>query len=122
MLIPFLVTKIHKARITATDLNYSGSISIDKEIMKKANLREFQKVEIYNITNGNRFSTYVISAENGSKDIIINGAAAHLVSKGDEIIIAAYALIDEREFDSLVSVILLMDENNDIVRVVNGKL
>ena len=122
MLIPFLISKIHKARITETDLNYSGSISIDPDIMKKASLREFQKVDVYNITNGNRFSTYVISGGSGSKDIVINGAAAHLVSIGDEIIVAAYALIDERELDSTCCVILLMNENNDIESVINGKI
>lgn len=122
MLIPFLVSKIHKARITSTDLNYSGSISIDSEIMKRANLREFQKVDVYNITNGNRFSTYVISADSGSKDIVVNGAAAHMVSKGDMIIIAAYALIDERELDSMCAVILLMNEKNEIEKVMNGKI
>jgi len=122
MYIPFLVSKIHAAKVTGTDLNYSGSISIDEEIAQKANLREFQKVEIYNITNGNRLSTYVLLAEKGSKEIVLNGAAAHLVNKGDRIIIAAYAYIDEVELNSLSAKILILDENNNIEKVIDGKL
>lgn len=122
MLIPFLISKIHNARVTGADISYTGSISIDPEIIKKAGLREFQKVEIYNITNGNRFATYVISAENGSKDFVLNGAAARLVAVGDRIIIAAYALLDERELNTLNATILLMNEDNCIERVITGKL
>jgi aspartate 1-decarboxylase len=122
MLIPFLVSKIHRARVTRTNLDYSGSIGIDEEIMKKAGLREYQKVEVYNTTNGNRFSTYVVSEKSGGGDIVVKGAAAHLVSQGDIIIIAAYAMIDEIELNSLNSVILIMDENNGIERIVQGKL
>lgn len=117
MMIPFLISKIHRAIITASDKDYNGSISIDAEIMAAAKLREFQKVEIYNITNGNRFSTYTIQAEKGKGEIIINGAAAHLVNPGDKIIIAAYALIDEKELNSLNSVIVLMKEKNRIDKI-----
>ncbi|MCK4944040.1 MAG: aspartate 1-decarboxylase [Candidatus Aminicenantes bacterium] len=122
MLIPFLISKIHKAKVTGTNLDYAGSIGIDEEIMIKANLREFQKVEVYNISNGNRFATYVIQDQAGSKNIVLNGTAAHLVSKGDTIIIVAYALIDERELNSLSSVVLIMNDNNQIEKIVNGKL
>jgi len=122
MLIPFLISKIHDARVTGADINYSGSIAIDTEIMKKANLREFQKVDVYNINNGQRLSTYVIAAQAGSKAFILNGAAARLVAVGDRIIVAAYALLDERELNSLNAPILLMDEKNNIERVLSGKL
>jgi aspartate 1-decarboxylase len=122
MLIPFLISKIHNARVTGADISYSGSISIDPEIMKKAGLRELQKVEIYNITNGQRFATYIIAAQSGSKDFILNGAAARLVAIGDRIIVAAYALLDERELNSLNATILLMDEKNNVERVISGKL
>jgi aspartate 1-decarboxylase len=122
MLIPFLISKIHNARVTDANPNYSGSIAIDTAIIRKAGLREFQKVEVYNITNGNRFSTYVIAAENEGREIVLNGAAAHLVSVGDRIIIAAYALLDERELNSLNATILLMDEKNGVERVISGKL
>ncbi|MCK4836799.1 MAG: aspartate 1-decarboxylase [Candidatus Aminicenantes bacterium] len=122
MLIPFLISKIHRARVTGTNLDYAGSIGIDEEIMKKANLREYQKIEVYNISNGNRFSTYVIQEKPGKKEIILNGAAAHLVSEGDIIIVVAYAMIDERELNTLNSVILIMNEKNEISKIVNGKL
>jgi aspartate 1-decarboxylase len=122
MLIPFLVSKIHRCSVTGTDLNYAGSILIDEDIVKKANLKEYQKVEVYNISNGNRFSTYVILGKSGSKEIVLNGAAAHLVSKGDRIIVAAYALIDERELNSLKNTILIMNEKNEIVKSINGKI
>lgn len=122
MLIPFLISKIHRAKVTGTDLDYFGSVTIDEEIMRQANLRENQKVEVYDITNGNRLNTYVIPAPAGSKQFVLNGAAAHLVDVGDIIIIAAYALIEERELNTLNSVLLLMNEDNTINRVVNGKL
>jgi len=122
MLIPFLISKIHNARVTGANTEYSGSIAIDAELMKQAGLREFQKVEIYNITNGNRFSTYIIIAESGSGDIVLNGAAAHKVSIGDRIIIAAYGLLDERELNSLNATILLLNESNGVERVISGKL
>jgi aspartate 1-decarboxylase len=122
MMIPFLISKIHRARVTGTDLNYFGSVTIDEEIMKQANLRENQKVEVYDITNGSRLNTYVIPAPPGSRQIVLNGAAAHLVNVGDTIIIAAYALIDERELNTLNSVVVLMNEDNTVNKVVNGKL
>lgn len=122
MFIPYLIAKIHNARVTGADLNYAGSISIDSDLIKEAGLREFQKVDVYNITNGNRLSTYVISAPAGSREFILNGAAAHLVSVGDRIIVAAYALLDERELNSRSATILLVDENNNVERVIHGKL
>lgn len=122
MFIPFLISKIHSARVTGANPDYSGSISIDIDIMKKAGLREFQKVEIYNITNGNRLATYTIAAESGSREFILNGAAARQVAVGDKIIVAAYALLDERELNSRNVTILLMNEHNDVERVINGKL
>ncbi len=122
MLIPFLISKIHDARVTGANINYSGSISIDPDIITKAGLREFQKVEVYNINNGNRLSTYVIAAQKGSRDFVLNGAAARLVAAGDRIIVAAYALLDERELNSLNATILLMDDKNNIERIITGKL
>lgn len=122
MLIPFMISKIHRARVTNTNLDYYGSISIDEEIMKKANVRENQKVDVYNCTNGNRLTTYVIAAPRGSKDIVLNGAAAHLVSNNDLVIIVAYGLLDEKELGSRNSVVLFMDKNNNIEKIVNGKL
>jgi len=123
MLIPFLISKIHRAVVTGADIDYVGSISIDTDLIEAANVREYQKVEVYNISNGKRFSTYVIAAEKGSEDIILNGAAAHLVKKGDKLIIAAYALIDEKELESIDTTIVLMKEgSNSINKIIHGKI
>jgi aspartate 1-decarboxylase len=122
MFIPFLIAKIHSARVTDANPDYAGSISIDGAIMKQAGLREFQKVEVYNITNGNRLATYTMAAESGSREFILNGAAAHLVNIGDKIIVAAYALLDERELNSRSVTILLMNDKNEVERIIGGKL
>ena len=90
-----LKSKIHRATVTYADLNYNGSISIDRTLCQAADLLEFEKVDIYNITNGERFSTYVIFGK--PDEIGLNGAAARRVQKGDLIIIASYAEYDERE-------------------------
>lgn len=87
--------KIHRAKVTQTDINYNGSITIDKALCKKADILENEKVDIYNINNGERFSTYVIY---GKKGVIgINGAAARLAQKGDLIIVVSYVQIEDRE-------------------------
>ncbi len=122
MLIPFLISKIHNARVTGVNLEYSGSITIDTDLMEKAKMRQFQQVDIYNITNGKRFTTYVINGQKGSGQMELNGAAARLAAVGDKIIVAAYAHLDERELDSLCSVILIMNEKNEVEKVINGKL
>ena len=96
MFIEILSSKIHRATVTDADVNYVGSITIDETLIKKANLKLHQKVNIYDITNGERFSTYVIKGEAGSGAICLNGAAAKKVSKGDKIIIAAYASMTAR--------------------------
>ncbi len=121
MMIPFLVSKIHRATVTATDINYEGSVAIDEALVEKANLRHFQRVEIYNLTNGNRFATYVIPHRRDSREIVVNGAAARLVSAGDKVIIAAYALIDEKELDALNAVVLQLGAGNEIERVLHAK-
>jgi len=122
MMIPFLISKIHRAEVTGQDLNYNGSISIDKSLIDAANLREYQKVDIYNISNGNRFSTYVITAPKDSGEILLNGAAAHLVNNGDKIIIASYAYVDEKELNSIDSLIVLLKDKNRIDKVIHGKI
>jgi aspartate 1-decarboxylase len=122
MLIPFLISKIHRATVSGTDINYEGSIAIDEDIMEKANLRVFQKVEVYNINNGARFSTYVLPWPRASKEIMVNGAAARLVQPGDMVIIAAFALIAEKELDSLNAVIVNMKTDNEIDKITSIKL
>jgi len=122
MLIPYLIAKIHRATVTGADLNYEGSIAIDEEIMEKAGLRVFQKVDVYNVANGARWSTYVLPWPRRSRGIVVNGAAARLVHPGDMIIIAAYALLDEKELNSLSAVILNMGPENEIEKITQTKL
>ncbi len=105
-----LKSKIHRATVTDADLNYEGSISIDKTLCDKADLIEFEKVDIYNITNGERFSTYVIYGREGQ--IGLNGAAARKVHVGDLIIIASYAEYDENECSNYKAKLVFVDEYN----------
>lgn len=93
MQVPVLLSKIHRATVTDADLHYEGSITIDRRLMDLAGLLAFQQVQIYNVTNGARFETYVIEGEADSGCICINGAAAHLAGTGDIIIIAAYVSV-----------------------------
>jgi aspartate 1-decarboxylase len=109
-----LKSKIHRAIVTGSDLNYEGSIAIDTELMKSANFNEFEKVEIYNINNGQRFSTYVIKGKAG--EVALNGAAARLVQKGDLIIIACFVMIDEKELNKFHPKIVLVDDKNVPIR------
>lgn len=110
MILTVLKSKIHRAKVTGSDLDYEGSIAIDTNLMKAASLNEFEKVEIYNINTGARFSTYVINGKEG--EISLNGAAARLVQKNDLIIIACYAQIDEKEISNFKPRIVLVDEQN----------
>ena len=110
MMVTILKSKIHRAKVTGSDLNYEGSIAIDHRLMKSASLYEFEKVDIFNINNGKRFSTYVIRGKPG--EISLNGAAARLVQKDDLLIIVSYAQIDESDLNSFKPKIILVDENN----------
>lgn len=112
MLVTIYKSKIHRATVTACDLNYIGSITIDSELMKKANLLENEKVQVANINNGERFETYVIAGEPNSGVIQINGAAAHKASKGDLIIIIAYGVMKQEEAANFKPAIVHVDENN----------
>lgn len=109
-----LKSKIHKATVTGSDLNYEGSIAIDKSLCEKANLLEFEKVDIYNVNNGNRFSTYVIYG--GEGEVILNGAAARLVQARDKIIIACYSMFDEAETKKHKPIILILDSSNSVLQ------
>ena len=105
-----LKSKIHRATVTDADLNYEGSISIDKSLCKKADMIEFEKVDIYNVTNGERFSTYIIYG--GSGEICLNGAAARKVHKGDLVIIASFAEYEENEASEHYPQIIVVDKKN----------
>ena len=110
MKIEVLKSKIHRARVTDVDLNYIGSITIDEEWMLLAGLYEFEKVHVLNINNGERFETYVIQGEKGSRDIILNGAAARKVQKGDLVIIMAYAFLDSSEVECFEPKIVIAED------------
>ncbi len=112
-----LKSKIHRARITRCDLNYEGSITIDIALAEKANLKEFERVDVYNVTNGKRFSTYVLYGERNSGIIELNGAAARLGEIGDLVIIASYAMYDEKELKNFKPTILLVDKSNKIKEI-----
>jgi aspartate 1-decarboxylase len=110
----FLRSKIHRATVTEANLEYEGSITIDRYLMNAAGLLPFEKVEIYNVTNGKRFETYVIEGEPGAGDICVNGAAAHMVSKGDNIIIACYCMLHEGQVLDHKPKLVFVDEKNRI--------
>jgi len=114
--IEMLYSKIHRATVTDANLNYVGSITIDEELMEAANLLVGQKVDIVNINNGERFSTYVIKGERGKRDICLNGAAARKVHPGDKIIIIAYVQMDIKEAKSFKPSVVIVDENNNIIK------
>jgi len=114
MNIEVLKSKIHRATITMADLNYVGSIAIDEDLMDAANLIENEKVEIFNINNGERLSTYVIKGERGSGTISLNGAAARKAMKGDLVIIVSYASMDFEEAKQFKPAIIFPDNLNHI--------
>lgn len=114
MVIEVLKSKIHRANITQADLNYIGSITIDEDLMDAVNLIENEKVDVLNINNGERLTTYVIKGERGSGSISLNGAAARKVAVGDLVIIASYASMDFNEAKSFKPSIIFPDENNKI--------
>jgi len=117
MLLNFLKSKIHRATVTEANLHYEGSIAIDKNLMDKAGLLPYEQVDVLNITNGNRLTTYVIEAESGSGTIGIQGAAAHLASKGDLVIICAYCQIDEKNSHGYKAKNILVNEENGIEKI-----
>ncbi len=112
MIRTLLKSKIHRARVTGADLHYEGSVTIDRLLMEAADICEYEQVDIYDITNGARLTTYAISGEPGSGVICINGAAAHLVHPGDLVIILTYAHYDEARVHRHVPAIIQVDEQN----------
>jgi len=114
MLMEMLYSKLHRATVTDANLNYVGSITIDEELLEAAQMRVGQKVEILNINNGERFSTYIILGERGKRDICLNGAAARKVHKGDKVIIVAYATYDEKELVNYKPKVVILDDDNNI--------
>ncbi|MFO6423973.1 aspartate 1-decarboxylase [Motilimonas sp. KMU-193] len=111
-----LTGKLHQARVTHAELNYEGSCAIDQDFMDAAGILEYEQIEIYNIDNGERFSTYAIVGERGSKIISVNGAAARKAAVGDRVIICTYASMNEAEIKSHKPSLVYLDANNNIVR------
>ncbi|RKX60281.1 MAG: aspartate 1-decarboxylase [Thermodesulfobacteriota bacterium] len=114
MLRSMLKSKIHRATITEADLNYEGSITIDSGLMEAADLLPFERIMVYNISNGSRFDTYVIEGERGSGSICLNGAAARKGSPGDLIIIASYGLYSKDEIAGGKSILVWVDGKNQL--------
>ncbi len=117
MTIEMLYSKLHRATVTDANLNYVGSITVDRDLMDAARLRVGQRVEIVNINNGERFATYVIEGERGKRDICLNGAAARKAEIGDKIIIIAYASMTFEEAESFKPHVVLMDDHNEIMEI-----
>ena len=119
MEISLLKAKIHRAVVTQADLDYVGSVTIDTQLLDEAGIMEYEKVQIVDINNGNRFETYTIAGEKGSGIICLNGAAAKCVSVGDKVIIMAYANMSPDEAAQHRPTVLFVDDNNNIVRKAN---
>jgi aspartate 1-decarboxylase len=112
MLLNMLKAKIHRATVTHAELHYEGSCAIDGLLLDASGIHEYEQIHIYNVANGQRFSTYAIRAENGSGIISINGAAAHRASPGDLIIICAYAVLDQSELPAFKPTLVYVDKHN----------
>jgi len=110
-----LKSKLHRARVTATEIDYEGSIAIDEDLLERVDIQPYEQVHIYNINSGDRFITYVITAERGSGTFSINGAAARLAQINDRIIVAAYGNIDNNNKHQ--PKVLLLDASNKVVEV-----
>lgn len=110
-----LKSKLHRVRVTHSELHYEGSCAVDENLLDAADMREYQQIDIYNVSNGERFTTYAIRAQRGSGIISVNGAAAHKARPGDIIIIAAYAMYSELELQKFHPQLVYVDEHNRII-------
>ena len=114
-----LKTKLHRATVTHVELEYEGSCAIDGHLLEASGIREYEQIEIYDVTNGERFTTYAIRAEDGSGVISINGAAAHKANVGDVVIICAYVGLDQQELANFKPKLIYLNENNEITHTRN---
>ncbi len=119
MEVVMLKAKIHRATVTQADLNYVGSVTIDSKLLKESGIHEYEKVQIVDINNGNRFETYTIAGEENSGIICLNGAAAKCVDVNDKVIIMAYCHMDNKKASRHKPTVLFVDENNKIIRKAN---
>jgi len=116
MHITMLKAKLHRATVTHAELGYEGSCAIDGTILDYSGIREYEQIQIYNVNNGERFTTYAIRAEEGSGIFSVNGAAARLACPGDLIIVCAYAELNEEELKSYQPILVYFNEQNEMVR------
>ena len=119
MQVTMLQAKLHRARVTHSELEYEGSCAIDGHLLDTAGIREYQQIEIYNITNGERFTTYAIRAQDNSGIVSVNGAAAHKANPGDVIIICIYVQLDQRELATFKPTLVYLNEHNRITHTRN---
>ena len=115
-----LKSKLHRINVTQVELNYEGSCAVDRDFLKLAGMQEYEKVDVYNVSNGERFSTYLILAEAGSKTLSVNGAAAHKVSIDDVVIICTYGSYDEIEAKTHTPTLVYFDKSNNVTKVKNS--
>jgi aspartate 1-decarboxylase len=119
MQVTMLQAKLHRARVTHSELEYEGSCAIDGHLLDTAGIREYQQIDIYNITNGERFTTYAIRAQDNSGIVSVNGAAAHKANPGDVIIICIYAQLEQRELATFKPTLVYLNEHNRITHTRN---
>ena len=112
-----LKSKLHRVRVSASELEYEGSCAIDENLLEAADIREYEQIEIYNVNNGERFSTYAIRGQRGSGMISVNGAAARKAAVGDVLIIASYAVYNEVELAQFEPTLIYVDDKNRIKRI-----
>ena len=116
MHLTMLKSKLHQARVTHSELEYEGSCAIDGLLLEAAGIQEYEQIQIYNLANGNRFTTYAIRAEDGSGIISVNGAAAHKANPADRVIICTYVQLDQKELAGFKPKLVYLDESNNIMR------
>ena len=115
-----LKSKLHRINVTQVELDYEGSCAVDKDFLEVAGMQEYERVDVYNVSNGERFSTYLILAESGSKTLSVNGAAAHKVSIDDIVIICTYGSYDKNEARSHHPTLVYFDKENNIIDIKNS--
>ena len=115
----FLWSKIHRATVTETDVAYEGSLTLDPELMEHAGMLAFEKIEVYDVNNANRFSTYLIEGSRGSRECCVNGAAAHLVEIGDRLILCSFTNVEDSRVEDHRPRIVLVGDGNQIKLVKN---
>ncbi|MGZ8238211.1 MAG: aspartate 1-decarboxylase [Methylobacter sp.] len=120
MQITMLKAKLHRATVTHSELGYEGSCAIDGNILDLSGIREYEQIQIYNVNNGARFTTYAIRAEEGSGLFSVNGAAARLACPGDLIIVCAYAILDQKEAENHKPTLIYFNEKNQVQRSANS--